>query len=164
MQTTKEGQEGLKVYEIGYIFVSSIPEEKVADETTRLKDVLTKAGAEVIAFEDPTLRPLAYTMIKKIHGTNHRFTEGYFGWVKFEISATEIEAVKKALDLNENVLRHLLLTTVKENTYLGKITPTEAVEQSLISPAITATTAPAGAVAATVDEMDKSIDDMVKEV
>src|SRR4051812_12592312 len=90
-----------KVYEIGYLLVSSIPKEKVADVATKLKDVLTKKKAEIIAEEGPELIPLAYTMIKKIGTSNHRFDQAFFGWVKFELSASEIEEVKKTLDINQ---------------------------------------------------------------
>jgi len=112
-----------QVYEIGYLLVSSIPEEKVAGEVDTLKEILTKKGAEFIGEEAPELRTLAYTMVKKIGPTNHRFDKGYFGWFKFELSAKEIESIKKTFELNPNMLRMLVLNTIKENTYLGKKSP-----------------------------------------
>lgn len=157
-----------KVYEIGYLLVSSVPKEKVADVTASLMSVLSKKGAAIIAEEAPELISLAYTMIKKIGTANRRFDEGYFGWVKFELSTSDIEEVKKTFDLNENVLRSILMTTVKENTYLGKrapaapviVPPTEAIAESTES----AGTAPVEekAASASVEDMDKSIDEMVK--
>jgi ribosomal protein S6 len=50
-----------QVYEIGYLLVSSIPEEKVAGEVDALKAILSKKGAEFIGEEAPELRTLAYT-------------------------------------------------------------------------------------------------------
>ncbi len=152
-----------KVYEIGYVLVSSIPQEKVADETLAIKDTLAKAGAEIIAEENPEHTALAYTMIKKINGANHRFDEGYFGWVKFTLASDAIVGVKKSFDSNMNILRYLLMTTVKENTYLGKRAPVhEAVirDQGMIAPESVETVA---AVANTnPEEIDKSIEAMVK--
>jgi ribosomal protein S6 len=168
MKNTQEVQG--KVYEIGYVLVSSVPEEKVATEVASLKDVLAKAGASIIAEENPELIQLAYTMIKKMHGANHRFDEGYFGWIKFELSPSAIESVKKAIDGMENILRHLLVITVKENTYLGKRSPATAPLSSrdagIISPekGIDATIDPAIATATSSADMDKSIDAMVKGV
>ncbi len=156
-----------KVYEIGYLLVSSIPREKVADVAATLKEVLSKKGAEIIGEEAPELIPLSYTMIKKIGTSNHRFDQAFFGWVKFELSTKEIEEVKKTLDLHPDMLRFLLITTVKENTYLGKKAP--------VAPGLIVSTAegvPAEAATpealpedkpASIEEMDKSIDEMVKE-
>jgi ribosomal protein S6 len=151
-----------KVYEIGYLLLSSIPREKIADAAASLKDVLSKKGAEFIGEEAPELIPLSYTMIKKIGTANHRFDQAFFGWVKFELSAKEIEDVKKSLDLNPNILRYLLTITVRENTYLGKKAP---VAPGLIVEAegVPAETAAPEDKVAVIEEMDKSIDEMVKE-
>ncbi len=150
-------EDRMQVYEIGYLLVSSIPEEKVATEVATLKEILSKKGAEFIGEEVPELITLAYTMVKKIGPTNHRFDKGYFGWFKFELSAKEIESVKKVFEENVNMLRMLLINTIKENTYLGKKSPVPTldiqVEPQESTPVPTVL----------VDEMDKSIDAMVKE-
>lgn len=166
--STKDG--ALKVYEIGYLLVSSVPTEKVADIATSLKDVLSKKGAEIISEEAPELIELSYTMIKKIGTANQRFDRGYFGWIKFELSASEIEEVKKTFEMHPDMLRMLLIITVKENTFLGKkasaaaavavegVSPEAPANETLPIPGIVSPTAPAS-----IEEMDKSIDEMVKE-
>lgn len=158
-------EEKMQVYEIGYMLVSSIPEEKVASEVATLKEALSKKGADFIGEEAPELRTLAYTMIKKIGPTNHRFDKGYFGWFKFELPAKEIEGIKKTFEENPSMLRMLLITTIRENTYLGKKSPVPMPEVSVeptVEPGVElasdAVVAPAS-----VEEMDKSIDAMVKE-
>jgi ribosomal protein S6 len=160
-----------KVYEIGYLVVSSVPKEKVDGIVDSLKNALTKKGAAIIGEEAPELIDLAYTMIKKIGTSNQRFDQGYFGWVKFELAAREIEEIKKSLDLNPDILRHLIITTVKENTYLGKRSPGA---QTLVAEVPESPAEPAPEVAGTdqgadekaapasLEEMDKSIDEMVK--
>jgi ribosomal protein S6 len=160
-----------KVYEIGYLLVSSVPGEKVASVTESLKNVLLKKGAVVIEEESAELIPIAYTMVKKIGTANHRFDEGYFGWIKFELGAGEIEEVKKTLDLIPEMLRFLLITTVRESTYLGKkalvtTVPTtvpdgdvESGDPLNITEPLPLDVKPAPA---SVEEMDKSIDEMVK--
>ncbi len=160
MMDTNSKEDIVKVYEIGYLLISSIPEEKVLDTVTHLKEILSKKGAKMIADEAATLRPLAYTMTKKIGTQNHRFDEGYFGWVKFELETGEIEGIKKAFESHPSMLRTLLITTVKENTYLGKkdITPLIKSEE-IVAGEKDATIPPAQA---SLEEMDKSIDEMVK--
>jgi ribosomal protein S6 len=153
-----------QVYEIGYLLVSSIPEEKVAHEVDSLKEILSKKGAEFISEEAPELRTLAYTMVKKIGPSNHRFDKGYFGWFKFELSAKEIEGIKKTFEANVNMLRMLVISTIKENTYLGKKSPVPMPEVPVEAPvdSVESGLDPV-ATSAVVDDMDKSIDAMVKE-
>ncbi len=172
-ENSKEDQ--MQIYEIGYLLVSSIPQEKVETETTTLKEVLSKKGAVFMAEEAPELRTLAYTMVKKIGTVNHKFDQGFFGWFKFELAKKEIESVKKAFEENPNMLRTLIINTVKEVTYLGKkaavasiiksedikpeevataeIQPEPATETPIVPPVVTS---------ASIEEMDKSIDEMVK--
>mgnify|MGYP002348827940 CR=1 FL=1 len=163
-KTDKEG--AVKVYEIGYLLVSSIPKEKVADTVTDLKGLIAKKGGNIIADEAPEFRPLAYTMIKKIGPANHRFTEGYFGWVKFDLSVDQIESIKKSFEENPNMLRSLVMTTIRENTYLGKKAPAIVRSEDVVPTAEVAPEAATKPVAeaapATAEEIDKSIDEMVK--
>lgn len=150
-------EDRMQVYEIGYLLVSSIPEEKVVTEVAVLKEILSKKGAEFIGEEAPELITLAYTMVKKIGPTNHKFDKGYFGWFKFELSAKEIENVKKVFEENGNMLRMLLINTIRENTYLGKKSPVPVLEIQVEA------TESATPLPVLVDEIDKSIDAMVKE-
>ena len=156
-------EEKMQVYEIGYMLVSSIPEEKVASEVATLKEILSKKGADFIGEEAPELRTLAYTMVKKIGPTNHRFDKGYFGWFKFELPAKEIEGIKKAFEENPNMLRMLLITTIRENTYLGKKSPVPMSEVPTDVPVEPGVELAGEPVVASVEDMDKSIDAMVKE-
>ncbi len=158
-------EEKMGIYEIGYFLVSSIPEEKVAEIANSLKDVIISKKGNMLGEGLPEKRPLAYPMAKKIGAKNHKFFEGFFGWFKFELSTADIVDVKKYFENSNDVLRTLLISTVKENTYLGKIAPlvtddkvdTEKVmSDSSVDPEAVIPTVPA-------EEIDKSIDEMVKE-
>lgn len=167
MTDTIQKESAVKVYEIGYLLVPSIPGEKVTEVVAHLKDVLAKKRAIMIAGEDPELRELAYDMVKKIGVVNHRFEKGYFGWMKFELSAGEIESVKKDFEMHPDMLRMLLIITIPENTYLGKKLPVSAegpVTETLplVAP-LSGGEEKAPMAIASVEEMDKSIDEMVKE-
>ena len=164
MNTTKKS-ENVSVYEIGYLIASSVPEEQVSAEATLINGLITKAGAEMIAEEAPHRMRLAYEMRKKsVGGTYSKYNEAYFGWTKFALSPDAIDSLKKSVEVVPSVLRMLVTSTVRENTYLGKSAPAIAAE--------IAETTTKGAekdeekkevAPASVEDMDKSIDDMVKE-
>ena len=162
MDDNKDSRE--VVYEIGYLLIGSIPEEQVTDEAEKIKKSVTKTGASVISDEMAHKLKLAYTMRKKtVSGSYDKYDEAYFGWVKFECVTDKIAEIKKSLDENLSVLRFLITTTVRENTYLGKRAaammakaPLEAADREEKKEAPVVATA-------TIEEMDKSIDEMVKE-
>lgn len=141
-----------KVYEIGYLLVSSIPEEKVDAKVEELKAILSTKKVEMIAEEAPVLETLAYTMIKKVGAKNTRFTQAYFGWVKFATEPETIVKIKEAIDADTEVLRSLIITAPREATYLGKRTSTVMREEAIVE-------APAEVVA----EAEKPVDETPKE-
>ena len=63
---------------------------------------------------------LAYPMQKVISNARHKFTTAYFGWIKFTMEAGQVLELKKSLDLEANIIRFLILKTVKENTIAAK--------------------------------------------
>lgn len=108
------------VYEVGYHIVSTVPEEKLGEEVTALKDLLADNGANFISEEYPKLIELAYEMTRSIMNKKQKFTTGYFGWVKFECTPEEAKTIKELLDKNEKLIRYLLIKTVRENTISPK--------------------------------------------
>jgi small subunit ribosomal protein S6 len=108
-------ENSLRVYEVSYMMLPSIPEEKLPEEVERLKTIVGELGGTVISEEDPKLRDLAYEMIKNIGTKNERFNEGYFGWIKFEAQPETAEMLKKRLDLHDSLIRFLIVKTVREN-------------------------------------------------
>ena len=108
------------IYEIGFILVPNITEEKLPEVFGSLKEVLTAKGAEIFAEEFPKNIPLAYTMEKTINNKLERFKDGFFGWVKFELPQADVSAIDAKLRLRDDVIRHLLISTVRENTIASK--------------------------------------------
>ncbi len=109
----------VKVYELGAHIVSSLPEEAVGNEFALLKDMITKSEGSIVSEEAPKLMDLAYTMVKHTHGKNVRHTTAHFTWIKFEIDPASIPTIHDAVSKNENVLRFIIVRTVKENTLQG---------------------------------------------
>lgn len=109
-------EDNKKIYEIGFNILPLIAEENLAGIVTSLKDILENQGAIVVTEEFPKLRPLAYTIRKALGGKYQKFNSAYFGWVKFEAPVENAKAIEKAFALNENILRSLLIATVREST------------------------------------------------
>ncbi|TSC70495.1 MAG: Uncharacterized protein CEO12_330 [Parcubacteria group bacterium Gr01-1014_46] len=107
------------VYEVSYLLLPTLSLEQVPVKVASVKDALVSSGATLISDEDPVLIDLAYSMTKVVQTNRHKADQGYFGWVKFEISKDSINQVKKFFDNNVDVLRHLIIKTVRENTLLN---------------------------------------------
>ena len=104
------------VYEVGYLMVPTIAEENLGGEITSFKDTLQANGAVFISDEYPKLMELAYTMVRSINNKKQKFSNGYFGWVKFECSTSQAKVIKGILEKDERLIRYLFIKTVRENT------------------------------------------------
>ncbi len=116
---TNERQEGVRVYELGFHFVPTLSEDQVEVQFSHLKSLIEKKGGTFIAEGTPEMIDLAYEISKTVKAEKKRYTEAYFGWVKFELNAEEIPAFEKDVKAFEPILRYLLITTVRENTLVG---------------------------------------------
>jgi len=108
-----------KIYELGYILVSSLPDEKITAEVASIKELLSKNGSDIVSSEDPILIDLAYPMVKVVSAQRQKYSRGYFGWVKFESEPEALAEIKKALDLSSTILRYMIIKTVRENTLIN---------------------------------------------
>jgi ribosomal protein S6 len=159
----KQVQEGgLQVYELGYHIVSTVAEENLPKEVETLKAIILKDGGSLVSEGEPKLINLAYPMTKSVADSKKKFTTAYFGWLKFETKSELMTAIKKAVDANPNVLRYLLIKTVRENTmFTPKLTVrTPGKEEAPKAKKSIKTTETK---AASVEELDKTIDELVLE-
>lgn len=108
-----------QVYELGYHIVPSVQENDLPREVSVLKSLIEENKGIVISEEFPKMRGLAYTLFKVVGGIKQRCESAYFGWIKFEADSSLIKVVEEAVKKNPNVLRYLLIKTVKENTLYG---------------------------------------------
>lgn len=109
-----------RIYEIGYLLSPAIRDEDLEARTAEFKASLTDLGATIISEGNPEFIDLAYEIAKVIDNKKVRFTQGYFGWIKFEYNPSAMEALKEAVEKNLLVIRYLLIGTVRENTILSK--------------------------------------------
>ncbi len=107
------------VYEASFILLPSLATEQVPAFCESLREFITKAGGTVISHEDAVLIDLAYPMLKIVGTTRHKVDTGHFGWVKFDVETDGLQNIKKFLDTHADVVRSLIIRTVRENTLLN---------------------------------------------
>jgi ribosomal protein S6 len=150
----------MKVYEVGYLILPSVPEEQIPDKASQIRDVILKANGSVISEETPKLRDLAYEMVKNVSNSgNASFQTGYFGWIKFEEGPEAATTLKTAMDGMESVLRFIIIKTVREDTFVTKTSVDDEGEND-DTPDLVSDTATSKV---KNEEIDKSIDALVSE-
>ena len=117
-----------RIYEISFIFDNKLDEETALEKSNAIKQSIATLGGSFISEEAPYMRELAYEMMRVVNNTNVRFNIGYFGWIKFEMDASKVKELEKGLKLDEEVVRYLVVKTVRENTVFTKRAPVIKVE------------------------------------
>lgn len=119
VEAQKEGM-GAQIYEIGYLLVPTLSEEDAAKAAESTKGAIASFGGTVLTEGVPELIDLAYQMETTIANKKEKFVEGYFGWIKFELSKDKALELKTALDGNESIIRHLFIKTTRDAGPIGK--------------------------------------------
>lgn len=109
-----------RVYELGYLLASTIAEDNVPATYGNLKEVVASFGGVFISDDMPKMISLAYTMDKVVSNVRNKFNSAYFGWMKFSMDPEKVPELKKKLDLSNELIRFLIIKTVKENTIASK--------------------------------------------
>jgi len=106
----------LSVYEICYLILPSIPEDKVSLVTDSIRKVITKEGDTEIDSEAPFKQSLAYSMSKTIGASRYVLDDAYIGWVKFEVDKSKAQAIRADIEKIDEVLRFLMVKVPRETT------------------------------------------------
>lgn len=114
------GDANSRVYELGYLLVPTISETDLPVIYGNLKELVSSLSGVAISDEMPKMINLAYAMTKVVSNVRNKFNTAYFGWVKFTMDSDKVLDLKKKLDLDSNVIRFLILKTVRENTIATK--------------------------------------------
>ena len=160
----EEKSEEKTIYEIGYHIVSSVSEEELPARVSAIKDVIKKESGVLIMEDAPSKISLAYPMSKMESGKRTVFESAYFGWLKFEVEQDNIGNIKQAFDENNDILRFLIIKTVREDTRAPRRTvmaqKTETLLRSQPIVKLTKKETPAPIVD---DEIDRTIEKLVVE-
>jgi ribosomal protein S6 len=160
-EKTQEKGDALTVYEVSYLLLPSLAVEQVPAKADSVKAILTSAGGVVLGGETPVLIDLAYSMTKVVSTVRHKVSTGYFGWMKFEMDASGMEVVKKNLDADNDILRYLIIKTVKENTLLNGKMKLQKEERARREDEESGEELPEVVKEVAPEELDKSIDELV---
>ncbi len=101
------------VYEIGFHVVPTVGEEGVPAVVDAIRKAL--GDAEIIAEGFPRKIGLSYQVERATQGKREKYTESYFGHIKFAMAREGITAFTDAVRAMQPVLRFLIIETVRED-------------------------------------------------
>ncbi|MEK7635132.1 MAG: 30S ribosomal protein S6 [Patescibacteria group bacterium] len=160
MKEKDEMLDDVQVYEVGFHILPTVPEEKLPELVLKIKDSITQNGGEIISDDFPKMRVLAYEIKKRVETKYSTFNKAYFGWVKFEILPVFVAKLKTEMETNPDVLRFIIIKTVRENTMHSPKAPmvmkTGATEEVKIPEFV-----PTEKVEISEADIDKSIDELL---
>jgi ribosomal protein S6 len=147
----------LQVYEVGYHLLPTVSEAELPVEVSKIQSSISERNGAIISEGFPQLRQLAYEIKKAVDTKYHSYSKAYFGWIKFEIDRSQIGEIENLLQADQNVLRFIVVKTVRENTLYAPKAPVhrkdyqkeELPKESAEKPEISE------------EEIDKSIDELV---
>ncbi len=115
-----------RLYELGYILVPTMPEVEVPAKVESLKSVIKKAEGETTTEGNPEYIDLAYTIEKTFGSKKSKYSQGYFGFIKFNAEPSALESLKKSLDADADLVRYILIKTEEANNVIFKKPKVEA--------------------------------------
>jgi len=104
----------IAVYEAGFHVIPTVAETEVAAVALRIRAYLEKEGAAILAEELPKKIKFAYQIERAVTGKREKYTEGYFGSIKFESPRAVAKQLEEALRADREILRSLLILTERE--------------------------------------------------
>ncbi len=148
------------VYEIGFHVVPTVAEAEVGAVVDKIRAAL--GGAEIIKEQFPSKVTFTYQIERSHAGKREKYTEGYFGWIKFATEASALPAFEEAIHSMRDVLRSLIIKTVREEIVSPRraIFTSDRLEGQTLKKPTSAPQAPAGEVSE--EELDKSIQALVE--
>ncbi|MCS6887352.1 30S ribosomal protein S6 [Chloroflexus sp.] len=115
-------------------------EEGITANIDRVKQTVEQLGGQVNTVSQSSpwgRRKLAYPIREYVTGEASRrsFTEGYYVFFTLTLSASKVAELDRAIRLNDNILRHLLVLVENKEVQSSLVEPveTEAEEEPELS-------------------------------
>ena len=109
---------GKAIYEVGFHLVPEIAENELGTQVERMNAAIASAGGTIVAQEPPKRKTLTYRIERSVQGKREKYTESWFGWMKFDGDAEELRAGLPALQEKlrhmHEIMRYLVVATVYE--------------------------------------------------
>ncbi len=102
-----------QVYEVGFHIVPTVGDEGVSAVVESVRTAL--GDAEIISEGFPKKITLAYQVERAATGKREKYTESYFGHIKFAMNRDNITAFTEAVRVMQPILRFLIIETVRED-------------------------------------------------
>lgn len=119
MKEANKQKEKNNIYEIGCLLAPIVSDKDALAEVSNIKSYIEKAAGGFLSGDGPQKKVLAYPIKKMIGGKKHSFDSAYFAWLKFTAEREKLASLKKDLDKNENILRHLLTRALEKDTLVS---------------------------------------------
>lgn len=89
----------MNFYETLFVVKPTLTEEEITAQINKIKDVLTKENAELIAEDAMGMRKLAYPVDKHLRG--------YYTVLYYKAEGASIAEIERNLKINENIIKFL---------------------------------------------------------
>ncbi len=160
MEENTNDLDNIKIYELGYHLIPTVGEESLGVEVEKIKKLISDNKGSIISEEFPQIKNLAFEISKVSENKYNKFNKAYFGWIKFEVDSSVIGNISEKVTANPNVLRFIIVKTVKENTIytpkvVGNIKREIKPEEGTLEEVVVEKASP--------EEIDKSIDELLVE-
>jgi len=92
-------------YETLFVIKPTLTEEEIAAQIAKIKDVLAKEGAELVATNEMGMRKLAYQVEKH--------NRGYYTVLFYKAAGSTIQELERNLKINEDIIKFLTVKYTK---------------------------------------------------
>ncbi len=159
-ELSQANKSDVPVYELGFHLVPTVQDDGVAAVVEKVRAAL--ADAEIISEQFPARMTLSYVIERSVQGKREKYAESYFGFIKFAMERGELAAFQTMLRGTHEVLRFLIIETVREDAPAPRRTvfTSNRLEGETIKKPEAVAEKPAGV---SQEELDKTIDALVSQ-
>lgn len=117
MEKEEDNKEGLSLYELSFLILPSIPEDKLSGVVENINKLIVKNGGVEVGGEAPFKQLLAYSMSKTVGSSRYVVSDAYLGWIKFKSEPVKVLEIQKGLEKMEEILRFLIVKAPHDTNF-----------------------------------------------